>query len=90
LYEEYQLEISSGDILVFVTDGLTEGHLLKGEPYGYQFTDVVEAWAGNTAKTIGDKILDDWKAHKREEDTADDVSVIVVKINDYKNSRRGA
>jgi len=79
LFEHYSLEIAPGDVLVFITDGLTEGHLLRGEPFGYSFTQTVEAFANESAESIGEKILDSWKAHPREEDTADDVSVIVVK-----------
>ena len=81
LFEQYGVEIDPGDILVFITDGLTEGHLLKGDPFGYRFTQIVEASAQESARAIGEKILDGWKAHPREEDTADDVSIIVVKLH---------
>ena len=85
-FEQYGLEIEPGDVLVFITDGLTEGHLLQGEPFGYRFTHIVEAAAQDSAASIGEKILDAWKAHPREEDTADDVSAIVVKIFDGSRS----
>jgi hypothetical protein len=81
IFEQYGLEFSPGDVLVFLTDGLTEGHLLQGEPFGYSFTQIVEASAQESARTIGEKILDGWKAHPRAEDTADDVSVLVVKFH---------
>jgi phosphoserine phosphatase RsbU/P len=79
-FEQYSLEIAPGDVIVLITDGLTEGHLLQGEPFGYSFTQIVEAFPKESAETIGEKILDSWKAHPRDEDTADDVSVIVVKF----------
>lgn len=79
-FEQYSLEIAPGDVIVLITDGLTEGHLLQGEPFGYSFTQIVEAFPRESAETIGEKILDSWKAHPRDEDTADDVSVIVVKF----------
>jgi hypothetical protein len=79
-FEQYGLEIEPGDILVFITDGLTEGHLLQGHPFGYRFTDIVEASSQESARAIGERILDVWRGYPREEDTADDVSVIVVKI----------
>ena len=80
-FEQYGLEFSPGDVLVFITDGLTEAHLLQGEPFGYRFTQIVEASAQESARTIGEKILDGWKGHPRDEDTADDVSVLVVKFH---------
>jgi serine phosphatase RsbU (regulator of sigma subunit) len=80
-FEQYGLEIEPGDILVFITDGLTEGHLLKGDPFGYRFTQIIEASAQESARTIGERVLDAWKAHPRDEDTADDVSVVVVKLH---------
>jgi len=78
-FEQYALETAPGDVLVFVTDGLTEGQLLRGDPYGYRFTELVEAHAKESASVIGEKILDSWKTHLREDDSADDVSLIVVK-----------
>jgi serine phosphatase RsbU (regulator of sigma subunit) len=65
---------------VLVSDGLTEGQLWEGDPYAYRFTAIVEAHAKQEARTIGEAILDDWKAHPRQEDFADDVSVIVIAV----------
>ena len=79
-YEQYDASVAPGDVLILVTDGLTEDHVLQGEPYGYRFTEVVEARAREGAKVIGEAILDSWKGHLREEDAGDDVSVIVVKL----------
>lgn len=80
-YEQYGVEIGTGDVLVFLSDGLTEGHLLQGDPYGYRFTAIVEERAKDGSRAIGEAILDSWKAHPREGDFADDVSIIVVTIS---------
>jgi hypothetical protein len=80
-YEEYGIDIGPGDIVVLVTDGLTEGHLLKGDPYKYRFTGIVERHANEGAETIGEAILSDWRRHPREGDFADDASVIVIKVD---------
>lgn len=77
-YEERHAEIGPGDILVVLTDGLTEALLLSGDPYGYRFTQIVEAMAGQSARAIGEAILDDWRAHPREADYADDVTLITI------------
>ncbi len=79
-YEEYRVRIAPGDIMVLVTDGLTEDHVMKGDPYGYRFTAVIESQARENAETIGEAILDSWKAHPRDEDAGDDVSVIVISV----------
>jgi hypothetical protein len=79
-YEKYSVETAPGDIVVLVTDGLTEGHVMLGDPYGYRFTSLVEANAMQSARTIGEAVLDGWRAHPREEDCADDVSIIVIGV----------
>jgi len=79
-YEEYAIEISPGDVFVLITDGLTEDHIIKGDPYAYRFTQIVEAHAMESARSIGEAVLDSWRAHPREEDAGDDASIIVAKI----------
>jgi serine phosphatase RsbU (regulator of sigma subunit) len=79
-YEEYELRLGSGDVLVFVTDGLTEDHVLKGDPYGYRFTSIVESCSSMGSRSIGQAILDGWQLHKREEDVGDDVTIAVIKV----------
>ena len=70
-----------GDVLVLLTDGLTEGHGLGTHGYGYRFTDVVERLSDGSAKTIGEAILDDWRDYPRTEPYFDDVTVIVIRVS---------
>ncbi len=79
-YEEYCLSVGQGDVIALITDGLTEDHVMKGDPYGYRFAAIVEARAHETAETMGEAILDSWKAHPREDDVGDDVSVVVIRL----------
>jgi serine phosphatase RsbU (regulator of sigma subunit) len=79
-YEEYSVTIGSGDVIVLMTDGLTEDHVLNGDPYGYRFTAIIEVHAKERAETIGEAILDSWRAHPREDDAGDDASVVVIKL----------
>ncbi len=79
-YEKYGVSISPGDVLVLITDGLTEDHVIRGDPYGYRFTTIVESHAKESAETIGEAIMDGWKAHPREVDVGDDVSVVVIRV----------
>jgi hypothetical protein len=86
-YDQYGVEVGPGDVLVFISDGLTEGHVLQGDPYGYRFISVLEAHAKEGARTIGEAILDDWRAHPRGEDAGDDVSIVVVSVFSDRSGR---
>jgi hypothetical protein len=79
-HEQRRAEIGPGDVLVLLTDGLTEDNHLHGDRYGYRFTGLVEEKASEGARTIGEAILDDWRAYPRAEDDADDVTVLVVTV----------
>lgn len=79
-HDDYMLDIAPGDLIVMVTDGLTEAHVRKGNPYGYAFTRVVEEHAGAGARVIGDTILRDWRRHERMADLGDDTTVVVIRI----------
>jgi hypothetical protein len=79
-YEQRRAEIGPGDVLVLLTDGLTEDNRLRGDRYSYRFTRLVEEKAGQGAKAIGEAILDDWRAYPRAADDADDVTVLVVAV----------
>ena len=80
-YEEYCLSVGPGDVIVLLTDGLTEDHVMSGDPYGYRFTAIIERSAKQqSAETIGEAILDGWKAHPRGADAGDDVSVVIIRL----------
>ena len=79
-YEQYSAEIAAGDVLVLLTDGLTEAHRLDSEPYGYQFTRVLEEKASLPAAEIGDAILRDYRSHALDDVHADDVTIVVIAL----------
>ncbi|WP_321477868.1 SpoIIE family protein phosphatase [uncultured Paludibaculum sp.] len=80
-FEEYAVEVGNGDILVLVSDGLTEGHVLVGEPYGYRFQEIVVKNADAGARAVGEAILDAWRRHPREADAVDDVTVVAIQVD---------
>jgi serine phosphatase RsbU (regulator of sigma subunit) len=69
-----------GDVLVLVSDGLTEGRGTVEEPFRYSFMPLIREQAGRSAMAIGETILGKWSSHPREEDLADDVTVVVVRM----------
>ena len=79
-YDDRTVEIDSGDVLVVISDGLTEGHSLEEEAFSYRFTQTVERLATGSARRIGREILAQWLAHPREHDWSDDASLVVVAI----------
>jgi phosphoserine phosphatase RsbU/P len=83
VYEQYTCEISAGDILVMLSDGLTEAHRLDGNPYGYKFIRVVEANSERSVEEIGDAILVDWRAHQRNQAEVDDVTLVLFRVPDH-------
>jgi hypothetical protein len=82
-YEQRHLEIADGDVIVLMSDGLTEiGRLV--DPYGDRFTTLVEKRAAADAQSICQAILDDWLAHPRDPQWIDDLSIVVIVV-----ARRG-
>jgi hypothetical protein len=78
MYDQYSAEVAAGDILILLTDGLTEGHQMMGDPYGYRFTRVVEEKACLAAREIGEAILQDWRMHSIDEEYSDDLMIVVI------------
>jgi hypothetical protein len=79
-YETRHVEIAPGDVIVLMSDGLTEGGRLDGDAYGYRFTKVIAAQHGSSARSICRAILDDWKAHPRQRDWIDDTTTVVMAV----------
>jgi hypothetical protein len=72
-------EISPGDIVVLVSDGLTESGRLE-DPFGYRFIETIESHAAESASAIGERILRDWREHPRAPDWVDDVTLVVAML----------
>lgn len=79
-YELRHVEIGDGDVIVLVSDGVTEGGPLS-DPYGYRFGRVVEDKAGAGARTIAEAILGDWRSHLRDEPPIDDGAILVMTLD---------
>jgi hypothetical protein len=79
-WEVRRAEMALGDVLVMVTDGLTAAYRPGPGAYQYRFTRLVEEQAGQTARSVGEAILDDWRSHSRGGDFVDDVTVVVAAV----------
>ncbi|UCH89592.1 MAG: SpoIIE family protein phosphatase [Thermoplasmata archaeon] len=79
--EEVEVELSSGDIVVLFTDGVTEALNDKGAQYGEKrLKDLLASNRKLTPQKIVDKIKADVKEFTRGEPQADDITMIILKV----------
>lgn len=82
VFEERSIELISGDVVLFYTDGLTEAYNTDGEMYG---TDRLCSHLSSVATLQAKEIIDSYYAEIADftgSDTLqDDVSIVVLKIN---------
>lgn len=81
-YEQVQRTIAPGDLLVFYTDGLVEARNSQDQDYGdVRLQRAVDRAAGSrTAREIRDAILGDLSNFKGDQEQADDMTVVVVRL----------
>lgn len=81
-YTEERLPVSAGDLLVFYTDGLVEARNAQGQDYGDARLRraVARAADSRTAREVRDSILGDLSNFKGDEEQADDITVVVVRL----------
>lgn len=77
-YEQRHFEMGQGDVLVLVSDGVTEPGRLDEDAYGYRFSATVERHANDGARAICRAIVEDWRRHPRGVQYLDDTAVLVV------------
>ena len=80
MIEQEELTYQSGDIFLFITDGITEAHSVSGDEFGDdQLLDLLAEHNGNSAKRIRDSIIT--AVHHFSENTRqhDDLTLVVVK-----------
>lgn len=81
-YEPAQRPIAPGDLLVFYTDGLVEARNSQSQDYGdLRLQRAVDRAANSrTAREIRDAILGDLSNFKGDQEQADDMTVVVVRL----------
>lgn len=79
--EEKRIQYHSGDVFMFVTDGITEGQKLSGDEFGEErLSDILAASRALPAAAIRDKVLTEVKAFAGEASQHDDQTIVVVKV----------
>jgi serine phosphatase RsbU (regulator of sigma subunit) len=83
-YQEVGRQVRRGDLLVLYTDGLVESRNGLGQDYGYPRLQktVARAAAGTSSvREIRDSILGDLSHFKGDAEQADDITVVVARVN---------
>lgn len=81
-YEPLQRPIAPGDLLIFYTDGLVEARNNQDQDYGdLRLQRAVDRAAiSRTAREIRDAVLGDLSNFKGDQEQADDMTVVVVRL----------
>jgi sigma-B regulation protein RsbU (phosphoserine phosphatase) len=81
---EYQSKVcplTTGDVMVLYTDGITEGNNEKGEMYGEErLHEIIRASVGLPAKEIMEKILADLEKFCGSAPQYDDITLMVIRV----------
>jgi sigma-B regulation protein RsbU (phosphoserine phosphatase) len=80
-YDEITIELQTGDVFVFCSDGIFEAFNDEGEEFGAaRVIDVVERTHASSAKDIVGAIFGAMQAFRGDAVQTDDQTVVVVKI----------
>lgn len=81
VYDQLSLEIATGDVFVFCTDGIYETFNAAGEEFGTErVAETIQARRGESAQLIAAAIFDAVDGFRGEAPQGDDMTVVVVKI----------
>jgi sigma-B regulation protein RsbU (phosphoserine phosphatase) len=80
-YQETQVPLQLGDILVLYTDGVVEAMNDKGKLYGFErFMASIEAGRALSANALLEKLLGDVSRYVGEAEPHDDLTIVVVQV----------
>lgn len=81
--EEKKIDLESGDVIVFYTDGVTEAMDNKGELFGEKrLYKLVKSNNNLSAKDIVDKIKESVMDFSQDQSQFDDITLMVLKVSD--------
>ena len=80
-YEETQVPLQVGDVVVLYTDGVVEAMNAKGALYGFErFMAAIEAGRGLSANALLEKLTDDVSRYVGDAEPHDDLTIVVVQV----------
>jgi serine phosphatase RsbU (regulator of sigma subunit)/CheY-like chemotaxis protein len=81
-YSQAQVQLQSGDILLFYSDGIVEGVNTAGEMFGFERLEAAlqRLSPGRAPEQMIEDLLDDMKAFVGKAEQRDDITLVVVEI----------
>jgi serine phosphatase RsbU (regulator of sigma subunit) len=80
-YDEVTVKAKSGDLFVFISDGILDATSPSGEQFGRQRVEsIVQTNCGATAEGIVQAIFEGVNAHRQTRAIFDDETVLTVKV----------
>ena len=80
-YEETQVPLQLGDVLVLYTDGVVEAMNVQGKMYGFErFMASIEAGRALSANALLEKLIDDVSRYVGDAEPHDDLTIVVVQV----------
>jgi CHASE2 domain-containing sensor protein len=80
-YQETQVPLRPGDVLVLYTDGVVEAMNNRGKLYGFErFMASIDAGRGLSAKALLEKLTDDVARYVGAAEPHDDLTIVVVQV----------
>jgi serine phosphatase RsbU (regulator of sigma subunit) len=81
-YQETKLQLDSGDLIVFYTDGVVEAMNKKEKMYGFErFIEVIKKNKGLDANTFLEKLIDDIDNFVGKAEQHDDLTIVLIKVD---------
>ena len=80
-YQETKVQLNSGDLVIFYTDGVVEALNKKGKMYGFErFIEVIKSNRGLDAEIFLEKLIDDVNSFVGKAEQHDDLTIVVIKV----------
>ena len=80
-YKSDRIQLNSGDILVFYTDGLVEAMNAKDDEFGEDnVINIIKKKSKSTSRIIQKNLIDDVKKHIGDKKLEDDFTLVVAKM----------
>jgi serine phosphatase RsbU (regulator of sigma subunit)/CHASE2 domain-containing sensor protein len=81
-YQETKLQLDSGDLAIFYTDGVVEAMNKKGKMYGFdRFLEVIKGNSGLDADKFLEKLINDINSFVGKAEQHDDLTIVVIKVD---------
>jgi len=81
-YEETKLQLESGDLLIFYTDGVVEAMNKKEDMYGFErFLEVIKENRGRKAEEFLQHLIDDINSFVGKAEQHDDLTIVVIMVD---------